>query len=399
MNLLYADCFSGISGDMLLGALIELGIDKDWLHSEISSIGIPQFTIEINKIKRGAIQCAQYRVIAQEPQKVKRGIREISDIIEKSHLKKSIKDRALNLFLLLAEVEAKIHNIPVSEVHFHELGAIDSLVEIIGVLIAYDHLKIDELYASPLPLGRGIINTQHGPIPIPSPATVELLKGIPVVFTDIEDELVTPTGALLIKHLSKGFEAPFKMLIKKVAYAAGERDLCKRPNCLRLILGETDLGIEEESIEVLECDIDDMNPEFYPRLMEGLLNSGALDVTISQIIMKKGRPGVKITVLSALDSTKLLSAILLTETSTIGVRINRVRRFKASRKVITIQTQYGPVRCKCAWEGNNLINIAPEYEDYSEISRKYNRPIKSVYQEIIAEALKQTVNLVDNSRR
>jgi uncharacterized protein (TIGR00299 family) protein len=399
MNLIYADCFSGISGDMLLGALIELGIDKDWLHSELSSIGIPPFTIEINKVKRGAVNCTQCRVIAQDPQKVKRGIREISEIIEKSHLKNPIKDQALNLFLLLADVEAKIHNIPVTDVHFHELGAIDSLVEIIGVLIAYDHLNIDELYASPLPLGRGIINTQHGPIPIPSPATVELLKGIPVIFTDIEDELVTPTGALLVKHLVKGFEVQPKMVIKKVAYGAGERDLHEMPNCLRLIWGETDPGFEEEYIEVLECEIDDMNPEFYPRLMESLFNSGALDVTLSQIIMKKGRPGAKVTVLSAIDSTKRLSAILLTETSTIGLRINRVKRFKASRKIVKIQTQYGPVRCKCAWKGNNLINIAPEYEDYSKISRKYNRPVKSVYQEIIAEALKQTENIVDNSER
>ncbi|MGA1839475.1 MAG: nickel pincer cofactor biosynthesis protein LarC [bacterium] len=399
MNLIYADCFSGISGDMLLGAFIELGIDKDWLQSELSSIGIPPFILEIKKIMRGAINCTQCRIIAQEPQKVKRGIREISELINKSNLKQTIKDQALNLFLILADVEAKIHNIPVTDVHFHELGAIDTIVEIIGVLIGYDFLNIDRFYSSPLPLGRGIINTQHGPIPIPSPATVELLKDLPVIFTDSEHELVTPTGALLIKHLAKKIELQPKMVIKKIAYGAGERDLNERPNCLRLIWGETDNNLEEEYIEVIECEIDDMNPEFYPRLMEGLINSGALDVTLSQIIMKKGRPGVKVTVLSAIDSTKRLSEILLTETSTIGLRINKVKRFKASRKVIKIQTQYGPVKCKCAWKGDDLINIAPEFEDYSKISRIYNRPIKLVYQEIIAEALKQIVNLIDNNER
>jgi uncharacterized protein (DUF111 family) len=189
------------------------------------------------------------------------------------------------------------------------------------------------------------------------------------------------------------------MIIKKVCYGAGERNLLVRPNCLRLIMGESDPGFEEESIEVLECDIDDMNPEFYPRLMESLFDSGALDVTLSQIIMKKGRPGAKVTVLSTIDSTKRLSSILLTESSTIGVRIHRVRRSKVSRKVVRIQTEFGPVRCKCAWKGNKVVNIAPEYEDYYKISRKYNRPIKSVYQKIIAEALKQTENYVDNIER
>ena len=288
MNLLYADCFSGISGDMLLGALIELGIDRDWLLSELSSLKIPSFTLETSKVRKGAIQCTQCKVIPQAPQKDKRGLPEIAEIIEKGHLKKNIKDQALHLFGLLADIEAKIHGIPVSDVHFHELGAIDSLVEILGILIGYDQLGIDALYASPLPVGHGIINTLHGPIPIPSPATVALLKDVPIIHTDIEAELVTPTGALLIKHLAKSFEIPPKMVIKQIGYGAGEQDLHQRPNCLRLIRGESDDGFEEEYIEVLECNIDDMNPEFYPQLMENLFGAGALDVSLSPIIMKKG---------------------------------------------------------------------------------------------------------------
>lgn len=397
MNLIYADCFSGISGDMFLGALIELGIDKDWLLAELSSLKIPAFTLDTAKVKKGAIQCTQCKVIPQKHERIKRGLPEITEMIEKSDLKPKIKDQALHLFRTLAHVEAAIHGIPISEVHFHELGAIDSLVEILAILIGYDHLGIDELYSSPLPLGSGIINTQHGPIPIPSPATVALLKDAPVIHTDIEAELVTPTGALLIKHLAKSFGIPPKMALKKIGYGAGERDLQQRPNCLRLIWGESDAGFAEEYIDVLECNIDDMNPEFYPGLMETLFDAGALDVSLSQIIMKKGRPGTKVTVLSGFGQTRELSSILMAETSSLGVRIQRVQRFKALRKVFTLQTRYGPVRFKCAWDGKKLINIAPEYEDYSLISRKYNRPMKSVYQEIISEALNQIENLVDNT--
>jgi len=396
VNLLFADCFSGISGDMFLAALIDLGVKKDWLYEELSSLGLPPFSLDVSTVRKGAIQCTQCRVIDRSSHPAERGLPEITGMIEEGPLKPHIKEKAVHLFRVLAEVEATIHGISVEKVHFHELGALDALVEIIGVLLSYDRLGIDALFVSPLPLGRGIISTRHGPIPIPSPATVALLKDVPVIHSGLESELVTPTGALLASQLAQGFGMPPRMRIQRVGYGAGERDLPERPNCLRLILGETDGEYEEESIEVLECDIDDMNPEFYPHLTEHLFGAGALDVTLCQIIMKKGRPGTRMTVLSQIHTTSQLVTILLAESSTIGVRINRVVRSRASRRIVEIQTAYGPVRVKCAWRDKTLLNIAPEYEDYSRISRRYNRPVKSIYQEIMAEALKQVKNLVDN---
>ncbi|MGA1795723.1 MAG: nickel pincer cofactor biosynthesis protein LarC [bacterium] len=395
MNILFADCFSGISGDMFLGALIDLGVERDWLCESLSSLGLPPFSLEVATVRKGAIQCTQCRVIDRGGPPVERGLREITGMIEASPLRPSIKEKAVRLFSVLGEAEATIHGIPVEKVHFHELGALDALVEIIGVLLGYDRLGIDALFVSPLPLGRGVISTRHGPIPVPSPATVALLKDVPVIHTGLDAELVTPTGALLATQLAKGFGMPPQMKIQRVGYGAGERDLPERPNCLRLILGETDGEYEEETIEVLECDIDDMNPEFYPHLTERLFNAAALDVTLCQIIMKKGRPGTRVTVLSRIHTTTQLVAILLAESSTLGVRIHRVSRSKASRRIVKIQTAYGPVRVKCAWRDTTLLTISPEYEDYSEISRKYNRPVKSIYQEIMSEALKQVKNLVD----
>ncbi len=393
MNIIYADCFSGISGDMLLGALIELGIDMEWLQSELSCVGIESFRFETNKVKKGGIQCTQCKIICHGHEKVTRGIEDIKKIIKESNLKQNIKDNAIEIFQSLADAEAKIHNIPVSEIHFHELGALDSLVDILGVIIAFDNLGIKAFYSSPLPLGRGLINTQHGPIPVPAPATLALLSGIPVIHTGIEAELVTPTGAALVNALARGFGAPPEMVIKKIGYGAGTRDLPDRPNCLRLILGESEYisadTLIEEYIEVLNCDIDDMNPEFYTYIMENLFNAGALDVTLSQIIMKKGRPGVRISVLAQMNSISKLVNILLTETTTTGIRVNRVRRYKASRQIKTVLTQYGPVRVKYAWKDNNMINVSPEYEDCFKIARKYNRPLKFIYQEIIAEVLKK----------
>ncbi|MBN2374476.1 nickel pincer cofactor biosynthesis protein LarC [bacterium] len=400
MKIVFADCFSGVSGDMLLGALIGIGADKEFLYSELSSMQLDPFSLEVKGIKKGAMQCTQCRVITQSLQNSTRGINDIQKIIEKSPLKQAIKDRALKIFQDLAYVEAKIHDIPVSKIHFHEIGATDSLVDVLGVLIACDYLGIEAIYSSPLCLGRGIINTLHGPIPAPAPATLAILENVPVIHTGIEAELVTPTGAALIKHLSKRFGLPPQMTIRKIGYGAGQRDLPDRPNCLRLILGESDETFNEEIIQTIECDIDDMNPESYPYIMESLFEAGALDVSLSQIIMKKGRPGIRICVLSKIDSVKRLADVMLTETTTIGVRINQVRRYKASREVKTIRTQYGPVRFKYAWAGDKPVNLAPEYEDYSKIARKYNRPLKCIYQDIMDEVSKKigNGNIVDKQK-
>jgi len=400
MKIIYADCFSGISGDMLLGALIELGVDKDWLQSELSAIQIEPFKIEIKRIKKGAIGCTQFRVISQGGKSLYRGFEQIKHSILKSRLKDKIKSQSLEIFHHIAEVESVIHTITIQEVHFHEIGAIDSIVDIVGTVIACDYLGIRDFFSSPLPLGRGSTTTEHGPIPIPAPATLAILEGVPVLHTDIETELVTPTGAALIKHLSRGFGLPPEMVIKAIGYGAGEKDLTDRPNCLRLIMGETAENLQggyEDYIEVAECDIDDMPPEFYTYLMERLFSEGALDVSLSHTIMKKGRPGVRVTVLSEIGSVQRLVNILLTETTTIGIRDYRAHRNKALRKIETIQTEYGPVRVKYAFGKNSLLNISPEYEDCLQIARKYNRPLKIIYQEITARALKK-LNIVDKQK-
>jgi uncharacterized protein (TIGR00299 family) protein len=299
-------------------------------------------------------------------------------MIEESDLPERVKGWSKDIFRAIAIGEARIHNVPVDEVHFHEVGALDSIADIVAVALCLDHLGVEQVYSSPIPLGTGgMIRTQHGVMPLPAPATLEILKGYPVVLTSIPFELTTPTGAGIIKALSQGTLASERMQIERIGFGAGTRELAERPNLLRVILGEL-LGAEEQDVvTVIESNIDDMNPQVYPYLLERLLESGALDAYIAPVTMKKGRPGMVISVIAPSGAVDELVKVIYRETTTIGVRFREMTRRKLPREEILVPSEFGPVRMKkIATLGG--VRIAPEYDEARRIAGESRLPLHEV---------------------
>ncbi|MCX8031039.1 MAG: nickel pincer cofactor biosynthesis protein LarC [Thermodesulfovibrionales bacterium] len=383
MRILYFDCFSGISGDMCVGALLDLGIKINKLKDELKKLPIKGYSLTLEKVQRCGINATKFivtenRAIKRKPIKLS----VIEEIIDSSKLSRILKEKGLKLFKRLFEVEAKVHGKALDDVHLHELGAIDSLVDIFGTLIALDMLEIDKVFTSKINLGGGIINISHGILPVPSPATVELLKGYPVYSSGVDYELTTPTGALIISALESVYSPIPSMHIEKIGYGAGSKDFQEFPNILRIFIGKelnSNLReIQKDTVTIIETNIDDMNPQLYEPTINALLKAGALDVTLENITMKRGRPAIKVTVISNERDVESLINILFLHTTSIGVRFYNARRVILKREIKTVKTTMGDIRVKISYKGNEIINIQPEYVDLLEIAEKTNIPIKEI---------------------
>jgi pyridinium-3,5-bisthiocarboxylic acid mononucleotide nickel chelatase len=409
LKIAYFDCFSGISGDMCLGALVDAGVSLKTLEEELLKIPFGGYRLTSKKVKRSHIAACKVDVILY-PIRPKQNTdkdeklslwKDVAKTIHASSLSEVIKKQGLNIFKRIFKAEAKVHGKSINTVHLHELGATDCIVDIFGALIGLDMLGIEKVYASPINLGKGFVKTEHGMLPVPAPATAEILTNTLVYSRSELFELTTPTGAAIIKELSAGFGDIPVMEIEKTGIGAGGRDFKDRPNILRLFIGDTrdmDIdffdrhsprfgkgrvgGFSDETITVIETNIDDMNPQLYEYVMERLFKAGALDVFLTQIIMKKGRPGVKLTVLCNEQKRVPLSDIILKETTTIGLRFHRAERKVLQREIKEIDTEFGKVRVKVAKSGTDIIKTTPEYDDCKRIAKKLKIPLIEVMRKI-----------------
>ncbi len=377
----FFDCFAGISGDMTLGALIDLGLEVSDLEGLLKLLGLAGVSLAAPRRTKDHLSGVQLQVDfrSRHPQPT-RSYREIHALIAGSPLSPGVQERSLAMFRLLGEVEARIHGQPLEEVHFHELGALDTLLDIVGAAYGVENLGITRIFCSSLPMGYGMIAGSHGPLPNPAPATLELLRGLPVYGADLPGELVTPTGAVLLQGLGAVFEPCPPMRLERVGYGAGSRELPGYPNLLRIYLGTplTPAAGRRERVLVLETHIDDMNPELYEPLMAGLIKSGALDVALSPLQMKKGRPGVGLTVISPLAAREALLERLFTESTTLGVRVSEVERVAARRWQETVDTPYGPLTVKVMEYGGQR-RLLPEYEACRQMAEAQGLPLLEVY--------------------
>jgi len=379
----YLDCFSGISGDMTLGALLDIGVSREWLSQELGRLPIENFSLETETVFRSGIAACGLHVSIRD-EATSRAYSDVRYMLESSQLPDRVRQRSLAVFGTLAEAEAKIHGSRIEDVHFHEVGAMDSIVDIVGTAFCLEHLGVDHLAASPLPLGSGFVSSQHGRLPLPAPATVDILQGITVYGTDIQAELVTPTGAAIVAALAESIGRMPGMRIEKVGYGAGRRELADRPNLIRIVLGHrTSLAPEADAIEVLETTVDDMNPEWIGYLMEVLFEAGALDVYWTPVYMKKNRPGTVIQVLSPLALKDKILDRLLSETTSLGVRHYRVQRKCLKREPVMIQTPYGRIEAKRIVELDGTERIVPEFEVCRKIAREKGIPLRTVYETLL----------------
>ena len=397
IGIAYFDCFSGISGDMVLGALVDAGADLAALERELRKLNLPGWSITAEKVRRKSIVATQVRVHTSADGGKSatkhshqhdahahhhRGLSEIVKMIDAAGLAPRATDRAKKIFHRLGEAEAKVHGVAVEKVHFHEVGAVDSIVDIVGAAIGFDLLGIDEFSCSSMDVGGGQVNTEHGVLPVPAPATVELLRGAPTHSSGIQRELVTPTGAAIATTLSAHFGAIPAMRLRIVGYGAGSADLDEKPNVLRLLVGERiESGIAEygeSSVTVIETNVDDMSPQIYGYFAEKALAAGALDVFSTPAQMKKNRPGLLVTLLSETQNVAPLIDLLFRETTTIGVRTYEVRRKTLDREFVPVETQFGEVRMKVSRMNGSLLNATPEYDDCQRIATARNVPLKDV---------------------
>ena len=382
MKIAYFDCFSGASGDMLLGALVDCGMDPGVLEKIISSLGLARACkVRIEKVLKNKISATQIFIELTSEDQPQRTLSDIREIITNSDLSADVKTQSLSVFQRLAEAEAKIHGCRPDNIHFHEVGAIDSIVDIVGVVAGLEALGVEEVFASPLPLGSGFAKTQHGQIPLPSPATVELLKCVPVYGSGTASEMVTPTGAALLREFVRRFGPIPAMEITKIGYGAGIRDLSDRPNVIRLLIGEALSSMESKTdlVMLLETAIDDASPELMGYVMERLLEEGALDVAFFPVHMKKNRPGVHLEVIARPQEADRLCDIILSEITTLGVRYQMLQRKVLERWQEEIESPWGSLRIKKVRRVSGEVWIVPEYEACKEVARKHKISLGRVF--------------------
>ena len=393
MKILYYDCFCGISGDMNLAALIDLGIPKEYLIQELSKVNITsEYKKKIEKSKKAGISGTRVDVILKdklddETHDHHRNLKDIEKIINSSDLSDKVKKLSLNMFMKVAEAEAKVHGKTLYEVHFHEVGAIDSIVDMVGAAICLDYLEVDKIIASPVQVGGGFVKCAHGIIPVPAPATVEILKNIPIKSGIAQFETTTPTGAAILAANVHEFTQKVDFTIKKIAYGIGHRDL-EIPNVLRVYLGEKESSEKIGEQYILETNIDDMNPELYGYVEEKLFEAKALDVFKTPIYMKKGRPGIKLSVLVDEKNEKNVLDIIFEETTSLGVRKCRVEKIMLNREFSKVETEYGDITIKKSYYKGKLVKYKPEYEECKTIAKEKNIPIDKVYKAVY----KQDIN-------
>ena len=378
MKTAYLDCFSGISGDMFIGALLDAGLSFKELDKHIQTLPMDGFHLEMKREHRNQIFGTRFTVKVEEKMRTHTNLRDIRKIIQQSSLSSAVKDKSINVFEVLASVEGKIHNKPREEIHFHEVGAVDSIVDIVGTVYGLEALSITSLFVSPLPLGSGFVKTGHGRIPIPAPATIALVEGMPVYDSGVKDEMVTPTGAALVKVLASSFGPMPPMVIEKTGYGAGKRNLLDRPNLLRILVGDPQIQDRADTVVMLETNIDDISPECVGYLMGRLFDAGALDVVFCPVQMKKNRPGVQIQVMGKPDQRDELMAIIFRESSTLGIRFRYSQRKVLQRTVEEVDSPWGKIKVKKVLESTGTPFFLPEYEACREAAVKNNRPLREI---------------------
>jgi len=383
MKIGFFDCFSGVSGDMVVGAMIGAGLDVDYLRNELGKLGLSEFEIAAEKVMRGPVSAVKFDVKVSGGHKHHRGIAEIESIIRGSSLDDAVKELSCRIFAGLAEAEAEVHGIPAEEVGFHEVGAVDSIVDIVSAAVGANFLGIAEAYVSPIRVGKGSVKAAHGMLPIPAPATVLLLRGFDVVHGGAEGEFTTPTGAAIVSALCKPLPVPC-MRYLSVGYGAGSRTDTELPNVFRLVIGETAAADESDRVCVLETNIDDMSAEIMGHLSEELIEAGALDVFTTPVQMKKGRPGILLTVIAPEDRTAELESLIFRETTTFGIRRCIAERSKLRRRTERVDTKFGPVRIKVGTRQGEVCTASPEYEDCRAAAVKHDVPLKVVFDAVLA---------------
>ncbi|ERI94789.1 TIGR00299 family protein [Clostridiales bacterium oral taxon 876 str. F0540] len=430
MRILYYDCFSGISGDMNLGAMIDLGVPKEYLINELSKLNISGYEIEVQEDNRKGITGTKVKVRLDSEEKENiaqtehdhhshsglnhshnehihelshtyiqshgehRNLKAIERIIDDSLINEEVKALSKKIFLKVAEAEAKIHGKTIEEVHFHEVGAVDSIVDIIGAAICFDYLKVDKVMSASVELGGGFVKCAHGLFPVPAPATVEILKGVPIKLGAVQVETTTPTGAAILAAIVDEFTDKKEFVINKISYGIGHRDTVI-PNVLRVYLGETmekDSNKAYEEAYMIECNIDDMNPEYYEYVIDKLFDFGAMDVYMTPIIMKKGRPAVKLSVLCSVSIEDKITELILRETTTLGVRKYKTEKTMLRREFSKVKTKYGDITIKSSLLNGEKIKQKPEYEECKAIAKENNIPLSLVYEEVLRK-----LSLKDNN--
>jgi uncharacterized protein (TIGR00299 family) protein len=415
----YFDCFSGASGDMVLGALLDLGLPFDALREALGSLAIEYGGVSADRVLRAGVSATRFRAIADEGRAHQHdahthvhahdqthvhshgvahshdeghtrdhgddatphdhhSLEDIARYIERSALSRPGKDRAIHLFETLGSAEAAIHDVPLERIHLHEVGALDSIIDIVGVVFGMEWLGAGDIVVSPLNVGSGTIRCAHGEFPVPAPATARLLMGVPIYAGAVATELVTPTGALLMTSYACRFGPLPAMRVNQIGYGAGRKDFEHHPNVLRVLVGETASSAEAERIVVIECEIDDMNPQLFGPLMDRLYAGGALDVFYAPVHMKKNRPGTLVTVVAPPERREALASVLFTESTTIGVRYQEMMRERLAREIRTVETPLGPIRFKVATRDGRVLNASPEFEDCARLAHERGVAIKDV---------------------
>ncbi len=379
MSIAYFDCFAGASGDMILGALVDAGVDLEALRQALAGLALPGWELRAEPVVKRGLRATQVQVATDEHVHA-RPYRVLRNLLDSSALAAPVKERAVKILLRLAQVEARLHGENVDEVHLHELGGIDTLVDIAGSVIGLDMLGVEQVYVSALPMGHGTVETRHGLFPLPAPAVVELARGVPVRSVDLSAELVTPTGAAILTALASGYVTFPSMTLQRTGYGAGSREL-PIPNVLRLFLGSnaTGDGTIVETLVALETNIDDMNPQVYDYAMSRLLDAGALDVWVTPIQMKKNRRGALLSVLCEHKDATALRRIMFQETTTLGIREYPVMRHALPREMVSVDTPFGVVRVKVARLGRRIIRAKPEYDECRALAAAKQVPLLEVY--------------------
>ncbi len=394
MNILYFDCAAGAAGDMLLTSMLDLGLAEQDLLAQLKNIPLEDYRASFGRVRRGGIQALQMNMELLAPQPL-RHYAEVESLIKSASFPRSVQEKSLAVFQALARAEARVHGISEEKVHFHEVGAVDSILDVVGCMLALEQLDVQEVRASPLPLGKGWVETAHGRLPLPAPATAEILKDfqIPCYGVEVEGETVTPSGAAILAVICADFTLLPPLRLQRIGYGAGQRNF-EHPNLVRALQGKLEpgeaagKGPEEEHLflteyaEVLEASIDDLNPELYEHVMNCLLEAGALDVFLTPIQMKKNRPAIKLTVLARPAITHKLGQIILRETTTLGYRRSPVEKIMLPREEKSVQTPWGVVRVKLAGRAPHYWNAKPEYQDCLQIAQRYQLPLKDVYRAV-----------------
>ncbi|HKI10957.1 MAG TPA: nickel pincer cofactor biosynthesis protein LarC [Candidatus Acidoferrum sp.] len=383
MKLAYFDCFSGISGDMTLGALVHAGVPLEHLREALNGLAVPGWEIHPEKVWKNGMAATYVRVITQETRS-HRSLSAIEGILQNSKLAIPVRDHAIAIFRQLGEAEAAVHDVPIEEIHFHEVGAVDAIVDIVGACIGFHFLAIERFACSPLNVGGGTAKMAHGVLPVPAPATARLLLGKPTYSNGVQNELVTPTGAAIVTTLCDTFGPQPPMTVSAVGYGAGTADLEGQPNVLRLMVGEATTQSERnytEEIRVLEANLDDLNPQVYGYFVERALAAGALDVFTTAVQMKKNRPGTLLTLLCKPADEAKFQELIFAETTTLGVRSYTTQRRVLPREWETVATCYGEVRMKLARVNGQVVQISPEYEDCRKLAEEKAVPLQRVMQE------------------